>query len=41
MVLNKSGEAGKVRVRTIDAEAKAGEDYKPVDTTLVFSNGEK
>lgn len=41
MVLNKSGKAGKVRVRTIDAEAKAGEDYKAVDTILEFSNGEK
>jgi hypothetical protein len=40
MVLNKTKQAGSVRVKTIDAEAKAGEDYKAVDTTLQFSNGE-
>jgi hypothetical protein len=41
MVLNKSGKAGKVRVKTIDAEAKAGDDYKAVDHIMEFSNGEK
>ena len=34
-------EAQKVRVRTIDAEAKAGEDYKEVDTILSFAKGER
>lgn len=41
MVLNKTGEAGVVRVATIDDAAKAGEDYEAVDTQLVFAKNEK
>lgn len=41
MILNKKGTAGKVRVATEDAEAKAGEDYKALDTVLEFDRGEK
>jgi hypothetical protein len=41
MVVNKRGTAGSVRVVTIDAEAKAGEDYEKVDTILTFNQGEK
>lgn len=41
MVLNKTGEAGRVRVVTIDDAAKAGEDYEPVDSVLQFARGEK
>lgn len=41
MVLNKRGVSGSVRVVTIDAEARAGEDYEKVDTILNFNQGEK
>jgi len=41
MVLNKTGEAGRVRVVTIDDAAKAGEDYEAVDSILQFARGEK
>ena len=41
MVLNKSGDARKVRVVTEDDSAKAGDDYEHVDTTLDFKKGEK
>lgn len=34
MVLNKTGQPGRVRVQTIDDAAKAGEDYVAVDATL-------
>mgnify|MGYP000014429772 FL=1 len=37
---NKSGDAGKVRVQTIDQEAKAGTDYEGVDEILEFKQGE-
>lgn len=40
-ILNKSGQAGRVRVTTIDAEAKAGDDYDGVDEVLDFKQGEK
>jgi hypothetical protein len=40
IVVNKQKSAGKVRVRTIDAEALAGEDYEAVDKELVFKAGE-
>lgn len=40
MVLNKKLIAGQVRVLTIDAEARAGEDYEKVDVTLNFKDGE-
>jgi hypothetical protein len=41
IVLNKTGEPGRVRVKTIDAEAKAGDDYEAVDEVLVFNQGQK
>jgi hypothetical protein len=34
MILNKKKIEGSVRVLTIDAEAKAGEDYNAVDEVL-------
>lgn len=37
---NKSGDAGKVRIQTIDQEAKAGTDYEGVDEVLEFKQGE-
>ena len=40
MILNKKKIAGRVRVVTIDAEAKAGDDYEKVDEVLNFANGE-
>ncbi len=39
-ILNKKGVPGKVFVRTIDAEAKAGDDYEKVEETLEFKSGE-
>jgi hypothetical protein len=36
-VLNKQKTAGRVRVKTIDKEAKAGDDYDAVDKVLEFS----
>jgi solute carrier family 8 (sodium/calcium exchanger) len=39
-IINKTGEAGKVRVKTIDQEAKAGDDYEAVDEILDFKQGE-
>jgi hypothetical protein len=39
-VLNKKLQAGSVRVCTIDAEAKAGDDYTEVKETLKFEAGE-
>lgn len=41
MILNKTQAASSVRVVTVDAEAKAGEDFQKVDTTLRFAQGEK
>jgi len=40
-VLNKTGNAGSIRVCTIDAEAKAGEDYEKLDTIVEFTKGQK
>jgi len=34
MILNKKRTAGSVRVYTIDAEAKAGDDYEKVDEII-------
>jgi solute carrier family 8 (sodium/calcium exchanger) len=39
-VHNKKGMASSVRVCTIDAEAKAGDDYEEVKQTLEFKSGE-
>jgi solute carrier family 8 (sodium/calcium exchanger) len=39
-IINKTGEAGKVRVKTIDQEAKAGDDYEAVDEIVEFKNGD-
>lgn len=41
MIVNKTGAASRVRVITIDKEAKAGEDYVAVDKTIQFAKGEK
>lgn len=41
IVHNKKKTAGTVRVCTIDAEAKAGDDYTEVKENLVFANGEE
>ena len=35
-VLNKTGEECKIGVRTLDGDAKAGDDYVHIDTTLEF-----
>ena len=40
IVVNKRKAAARVRVRTIDAEAVAGEDYGKVDEVLTFKQGE-
>ena len=40
-ILNKTGKKGSVRVRTIDAEAIAGDDYEAIDELLKFNEGEK
>jgi hypothetical protein len=37
---NKSKKAGRVRVCTIDAEAKAGDDFEEVKVTLEFKQGQ-
>lgn len=39
-VLNKKKTAAKVRVASIDAEAKAGDDYEAIDEVLEFKSGE-
>lgn len=39
-MLNKRKTAGRVRVITIDAEAKAGDDYEKVDEVLDFAAGQ-
>lgn len=39
-VINKKKIAGSVRVRTIDQEAYAGQDFELVDTVLNFKQGE-
>ena len=40
MVENKRKQVGRVRVCTLDAEAKAGHDYERLDTVLEFKKGE-
>jgi len=40
-IMNKSGESCSVRATTIDAEAKAGDDYEKVDEVLDFGKGDK
>ena len=40
MILNKFKIADRVRVKTIDAEAKAGHDYDSFDKVISFKNGE-
>ena len=40
-MLNKRKTAGRVRVITIDAEAKAGDDYEKVDEVLDFAAGQQ
>ena len=40
IVHNKKGQAGTIRCCTIDAEAKAGDDYEEVRENLVFAQGE-
>jgi len=39
-ILNKTNRAGKIRVKTVDAEAKAGEDFEEVNRVLDFKDGE-
>lgn len=39
-ILNKKREAGRVRVATIDGDAKAGEDYVAYDGVVEFATGE-
>ena len=41
MILNKTGKAGQVRAKTIDAEAKAGDDFEEFDQVVSFAAGEK
>jgi len=40
IVVNKKKSAGRVRVKTIDADAKAEEDYGAVDKVMEFKSGE-
>jgi len=40
MILNKKKTACSIRVYTIDAEAKAGDDFEKVDEIIQFKNGE-
>jgi hypothetical protein len=39
VVLNKNGQEGKIGVRTVDGEAKEGDDYQKMDDVLTFTNG--
>lgn len=39
-VLNKTKQAGVVRVRTVDGDAIAGDDYEKVDKELHFKSGQ-
>jgi hypothetical protein len=36
MIINKRKTASRVRVKTIDAEAKAGDDYETFDKNISF-----
>ena len=40
MILNKKKLPARVRVKTIDAEAKAGHDYDALDKVISFNAGE-
>ena len=40
MILNKKKSSCRIRVCTIDAEAKAGHDYEKVDEVVTFKDGE-
>lgn len=40
MILNKTANPCEVRVATIDAEAKSGDDYEGIDKILQFKKGE-
>jgi RecB family endonuclease NucS len=40
IILNKSGKASSVYVKTIEADSKAGKDYEHYEGTLEFKNGE-
>lgn len=40
LVLNKTGKAGKVRVRTVEGDAKAGDDFEALDTVIEFKDKE-
>lgn len=40
VVENKKGVAGKVNIKTEDAEAKSGHDYVHIDKNIEFKNGE-
>jgi len=40
MILNKSKKEIRVRVKTIDAEAKAGHDYNTFDEVISFKSGD-
>ena len=40
-ILNKKGVSGNVHVKTVDAEAKAGEDFEKVEETVEFKDGEQ
>ena len=40
MILNKRKLAGSIRVYTIDAEAKAGDDYEKIDEVIQFKKDE-
>lgn len=39
-ILNKTREAGRVKVCTLDGDAKANEDYQPFDEVITFAKGE-
>lgn len=39
-VINKSKQASQIRVRTVDGDALAGEDYEPIDEKIQFKSGQ-
>ena len=39
-ILNHTKRAGVVHVRTVDGDANADQDYKPIDEPLTFKNGQ-
>lgn len=40
-ILNKQGKACSVAVRTVDGDAKANEDFEPIDEVVNFKSGQK